>query len=188
MALPLTHLNTTTLFMTWGALNREFFEWVGGFDPGLGRGALGLSDEVLLEPPDPVQRGRHTVCNRGRRQAPFRSQTTGARRLDPPRQNIRKFRMPISFITGTEDQSRCSLFVELKGKSLSVETDIRGRRTAKARKTDWYALSKAQTIRNASSLRPVHPRSSSGQPRATAIGGTPPTLNKQDIVKCNYHL
>jgi glycosyltransferase involved in cell wall biosynthesis len=31
------------------ALNRECLDWVGGFDPALGPGALGLSEEVLLE-------------------------------------------------------------------------------------------------------------------------------------------
>jgi glycosyltransferase involved in cell wall biosynthesis len=31
------------------ALSRECFDWVGGFDPALGPGALGLSEEVLLE-------------------------------------------------------------------------------------------------------------------------------------------
>src|SRR5690242_7692507 len=94
MALPFNTPKHHDLTYDVGALNREFFEWVGGFDPGLGPGALGLSDEVLLEPPDPVQRRRHTVCNRGRRQAPFRSQTTGARRLDPPAKTSGSFECP----------------------------------------------------------------------------------------------
>ena len=73
------------------AISRECFNLVGAFDPALGVGALGSSEEVLLDRQIRSKRRTHTVCSRCRCRAPFRPQKTGAACLDPPRQSVRQF-------------------------------------------------------------------------------------------------